>query len=52
MRVAIAADHAGYELKQHLAKYLAEQGHAVFDLGTHDTKPVDYPDTALAAARA
>jgi ribose 5-phosphate isomerase B len=51
MRVAVAADHAGFELKQHLAKFLANEGHAVFDLGTHDTEPVDYPDTALAAAR-
>jgi ribose 5-phosphate isomerase B len=52
MRVAVAADHAGYELKEHLAKFLAAEGHAVFDLGTHDTSPVDYPDIALAAARA
>ena len=52
MRVAVAADHAGFELKQHLAKFLASEGHAVFDLGTHSTDPVDYPDTALAASRA
>ena len=51
MRVAVAADHAGFELKEHLAKFLADEGHAVFDLGTHNTDPVDYPDTALAAAR-
>ena len=52
MRVAVAADHAGFELKEHLAKFLAEEGHAVFDLGTHSTDPVDYPDTALAASNA
>ena len=52
MRVAVAADHAGYDLKQHLAKFLADEGHAVFDLGTHDNEPVDYPDTAVAAAQA
>ena len=52
MRVAVAADHAGFELKQHLAKFLADEGHSVFDLGTHDTEPVDYPDAALAASRA
>lgn len=52
MRVAVAADHAGFELKQHLAKFLANEGYAVFDLGTHSTEPVDYPDTALAASRA
>jgi len=51
MRIALAADHAGFELKQHLAKFLADEGHAVFDLGTNSTEPVDYPDTALAAAR-
>ena len=52
MRVAVAADHAGFDLKQHLAKFLANEGHAVFDLGTHDSEPVDYPDTAVAAAQA
>ncbi|HEX7100185.1 MAG TPA: ribose 5-phosphate isomerase B [Acidimicrobiia bacterium] len=52
MRIALAADHAGYELKEHLAKWLTEQGHAVYDLGTHSTDPVDYPDFAAAAARA
>ncbi|HLU53336.1 MAG TPA: ribose 5-phosphate isomerase B [Acidimicrobiia bacterium] len=52
MRIALAADHAGYELKEHLAKWLTEAGHAVYDLGTHSTDPVDYPDFAAAAARA
>lgn len=52
MRVAIAADHAGYELKEFLAKSLAAAGHAVTDLGTHSTDPVDYPDYAAAAGRA
>ena len=44
MRVAIAADHAGYELKEYLARVIASAGHAVTDLGTHSTEPVDYPD--------
>ena len=52
MRVALAADHAGYVLKEHLAKVLAEAGHAVYDLGTHNTDPVDYPDFAAAASNA
>ena len=52
MRVAVAADHAVFELKQHLARFLADEGHAVFDLGTHNSEPVDYPDTAVAAATA
>jgi RpiB/LacA/LacB family sugar-phosphate isomerase len=52
MRVAIAADHAGFELKEHLAKALAAAGHAVTDLGTHSEDPVDYPDYAAAVGRA
>lgn len=52
MRVAIAADHAGYRLKERLARLIADAGHAVTDLGTHSEDPVDYPDQAAACARA
>jgi ribose 5-phosphate isomerase B len=52
MRVAVGADHAGYELKQHLVAWLRAQGHDVEDLGTHSTAPVDYPDYAEAVGRA
>jgi ribose 5-phosphate isomerase B len=52
MRVAIAADHAGFELKETLASALAAAGHAVTDLGTHSEDPVDYPQYAAAVARA
>jgi RpiB/LacA/LacB family sugar-phosphate isomerase len=52
MRIAIAADHAGFELKEHLAKLVAGEGHAVTDLGTHSPEPVDYPDYAAAVGRA
>lgn len=52
MRIAIASDHAGFEMKEHLASWLAKAGHAVYDLGTHSTDPVDYPDYAVAAGRA
>lgn len=52
MRIALGADHAGYELKQHIAGFLAERGVTVIDLGTHSTDPVDYPDFAAAVARA
>lgn len=52
MRIALASDHAGYQLKEHLARWLTEAGHAIYDLGTHSTDPVDYPDFAAAAARA
>ena len=52
MRIAIAADHAGYDLKERLAKVAAGAGHSVTDLGTHSTDPVDYPDYAAAVAKA
>lgn len=52
MRIAVGSDHAGYALKEHLGAWLAEKGHAVYDLGTHSPEPVDYPDYAAAVARA
>ncbi|MGD2059866.1 MAG: ribose 5-phosphate isomerase B [Acidimicrobiia bacterium] len=52
MRIAVGSDHAGYSLKEHLATWLAEAGHAVYDLGTHSEDPVDYPDYAAAVAQA
>jgi ribose 5-phosphate isomerase B len=52
-RVAIGADHGGVDLKKHLARYLQEElGHAVLDVGTHSTDPVDYPDIAAAVGLA
>lgn len=51
-RVAIASDHAGYELKAALKARLVDAGHAVVDLGTEGTGPVDYPDFGYAMARA
>jgi RpiB/LacA/LacB family sugar-phosphate isomerase len=52
MRVAIGADHAGFELKRDLAAAIALQDHEVIDLGTHSAAPVDYPDIADAIASA
>ncbi|MGO9210969.1 MAG: ribose 5-phosphate isomerase B [Terriglobales bacterium] len=52
MRVAIAADHAGFPLKQDLAPWLRSSGYEVTDLGTNSTEPVDYPDYADAVAQA
>jgi ribose 5-phosphate isomerase B len=52
MRIAIGADHAGYELKQHLIGLLTEWGHDVADLGTHSTESVDYPPICAAVGRA
>lgn len=43
-RIALAADHAGYALKDEIAQWLAEQGHEVSDLGTNGPESVDYPE--------
>ena len=43
MRIALAADHAGYLLKDELAAWLQEAGHEVTDLGTNGPESVDYP---------
>jgi ribose 5-phosphate isomerase B len=43
MRIALAADHAGYVLKDELVRWLCEQGHEVSDLGTNGPESVDYP---------
>ena len=52
MRIALAADHAGYLLKNELNARLSDQGHTIADLGTHSSAPVDYPDSAEAVASA
>jgi ribose 5-phosphate isomerase B len=52
MKIAVGADHAGYEAKEHLKRWLAERGHDVDDLGTHGSASVDYPDFAGRVARA
>jgi RpiB/LacA/LacB family sugar-phosphate isomerase len=52
MRVALGADHAGFELKELVKRSLAELGHQVIDLGTDSTAPVDYPDFAAAGGQA
>jgi ribose 5-phosphate isomerase B len=44
MKIAIASDHAAFELKAQLASWLREEGHEVADLGTDGTASVDYPD--------
>lgn len=50
--VAVGADHGGVALKDAIAARLRELGHAVTDLGTSGTAAVDYPDYAIAVARA
>lgn len=44
LAIALASDHAGFELKATLVDWLRAQGHAVDDLGPTDTASVDYPD--------
>jgi ribose 5-phosphate isomerase B len=49
MKIALAADHAGYRMKDHLRGYLQDAGHVVIDLGVHtDETRSDYPDAAEA----
>jgi len=51
MRIALAADHAGYSLKDELAAWLREGGHDVLDLGTNGPESVDYPAFGTRLAR-
>jgi len=50
-RIAIGADHAGFELKEHFIGVLRSEGHDVLDHGTHSTESVDYPPICAAVAR-
>ena len=52
MRVAIGADHAGFQLKRVISEYLRSVGHTVIDVGTDSDEPVDYPDYAEALGKA
>jgi RpiB/LacA/LacB family sugar-phosphate isomerase len=52
MRVGIAADHAGFALKEQLAKALRESGHEIVDFGSSSLTPADdYPDYVVPLAR-
>ncbi len=46
MKLAIACDHAGYEMKKELVPFLESNGHQVKDFGAHSSESMDYPDTA------
>ena len=50
--IAIGCDDAGYQLKEELKRYLQSQGLEVADYGCDSPEPVDYPDVAVAVARA
>ena len=50
--IAVASDHAGFDLKEILKRDLQDAGHEVLDLGTNSTASVDYPDFGKAMADA
>ena len=50
MKIAIGADHAGFELKESLRAQLRQAGYEVVDRGTDSTESVDYPDFAAKVA--
>ncbi|HEY2913446.1 MAG TPA: ribose 5-phosphate isomerase B [Candidatus Angelobacter sp.] len=50
MRIALGADHAGYQLKDQIKQHLEQQGISVQDEGTSSAESVDYPDYACAVA--
>lgn len=52
MKIAIACDHGGLNLKKQIKEYLASHGHEVVDFGTDSYDSCDYPDYALPAAEA
>ena len=52
MRIALSADHAGYDLKDILVAWLKDGGHDVLDLGTNGPESVDYPDFGARLGRA
>ena len=50
MKIAIASDHGGFELKESLKKYLAENGYVIKDVGTHSKESCHYPEFAIKCA--
>lgn len=52
MKLAIGADHAGYDSKQDLIRYLTSEGYDVIDMGASDCEPSDYPDFAVKVSKA
>ncbi len=50
LKVCLASDHRGYQVKSRLIQALNENGYTVIDEGTHNDRPVDYPDYAKTVA--
>ncbi len=51
MRIVIAADHGGFELKEHVRGVLADLGHEIVDVGVNSAESADYPAFARDAAQ-
>jgi len=51
-KIALGADHGGFEMKEDIKRLLGDLGHDYQDFGTHSTEAVDYPDYAHLVARA
>lgn len=51
MKIAMGSDHAGFELKEAVKRWLVAEGHQVEDVGTHSAESTDYPPYAEQAAR-
>lgn len=52
MKIVIASDHGGFELKQRIMAYLSELGYEYTDFGCYSEESMDYPDIAFPAAQA
>jgi len=52
MRIVVGSDHAGFDLKEAIKRYIETVGHSIVDVGTNSTAAVDYPDFARALAEA
>ena len=52
MKIAVACDHGGLELKTRVCDYLKKEGHEVVDFGTNTCASCDYPDFGIACAEA
>ena len=52
MKIALGADHKGFQFKEKIKAFLKAEGHQVVDFGTNSEQSVDYPDFGLKVARA
>lgn len=52
MKIALGADHGGFNLKDKIARFLSEEGHKTLDYGTKSPEPCDYPEYAYRVAKA